>query len=123
MLFRSETLEKIVTMIEMKPELASEEFNIPREALIQHLDQSVTCLTSSRCTAIEEHRVTYIDENGREMEAAADRVVLALGMRPAVERAEQFRGLAREFIRIGDCASTGTVRTAVRTGYDAALQL
>ncbi|MBQ1322008.1 MAG: FAD-dependent oxidoreductase [Solobacterium sp.] len=121
--YLSETLEKIVTVIEMKPELASEEFNIPREALIQHLDQSVTCLTSSRCTGIEEHRVTYIDENGREMEAAADRVVLALGMRPAVERAEPFRGLAREFIRIGDCASTGTVRTAVRSGYDAALQL
>ncbi len=121
--YLSETLEKTVTIIEMKPELASEEFSIPRTALIQHLDQTVTCLTSSRCTGIETHRVTYIDENGREMEAAADRVILALGMQADADTAEQFRGIAREFVRIGDCAAPGTVRTAVRSGYDAALTL
>ena len=50
-------------------------------------------------------------------------MVLSAGMVPQKAQAEAFRMIAGEFFPVGDCVKANNVRTAVRTGYDSAIQL
>ena len=56
------------------------------------------------------------------IEAAMEKAESA-GMVPQKDQAEAFRMIAGEFFPIGDCVKANNVRTAVRTGYDSAIQL
>lgn len=53
----------------------------------------------------------------------ADTVVLAAGQIPNDSLSDQLRFLAPDFAEIGDCLEPGSIRTCVRTGFFAALDL
>ena len=113
---------KTVSLVEMTDTLAAASCAIPRTAITKEIEKCVDAHTGSRCTGITKDGITYVDTTG-EHSIQADTVVLSAGMVPQKEQAEAFRMIAGEFFPIGDCVKANNVRTAVRTGYDSAIQL
>jgi pyruvate/2-oxoglutarate dehydrogenase complex dihydrolipoamide dehydrogenase (E3) component len=113
---------KQVSLVEMTGTLAQTSCTIPRVALTKHMEECVESHVNARCTKITAQGLTYVDGDG-EHTLEADTVILAAGMVPQAAQAEQFRMLGEEFFPVGDCVKAGNVRTAVRTGYDSAIQL
>lgn len=122
-LYLAEQLGKKVALIEMLPEVAMEEFYITRTALLERMEDMISCYTRARCSGITPDGLTFVDHRGNEQIIRADSVVLAVGMSPRNEPAELFRDTAPYFMTVGDCIRAGNVRAAVRTAYDAAIQL
>ena len=113
---------KTVSLVEMTDTLAAASCAIPRTAITKEIEKCVDAHTGSRCTGITKDGITYVDAAG-EHSIQADTVVLSAGMVPQKDQAEAFRMIAGEFFPIGDCVKANNVRTAVRTGYDSAIQL
>ena len=113
---------KTVSLVEMTDTLAAASCAIPRTAITKEIETCVEAHTGSRCTGITKDGITYVDAEG-EHSIQADTVVLSAGMVPQKAQAEAFRMIAGEFFPIGDCVKANNVRTAVRTGYDSAIQL
>ena len=57
--------------------------------------------------------------DGSELELKADSVIWAGGYLPMDDEAEQFRTLAYDFWKIGDCAQVRKIFNARREGYNA----
>lgn len=113
---------KQVGLVEMTDTLAAASCAIPRTAITKEIEKCVDAHTGSRCTGITEQGISYVDAEGEHF-VEADTVVLSAGMVPQKQQAEAFRMIAGEFFPIGDCVKANNVRTAVRTGYDSAIQL
>lgn len=111
-----------VTVVEMAPEVATDCGHFHRVALMEELER-VTLRTSCRCVSISSAGVTIQTAEGREALIPADHVVLAVGMRPRTQIVDQLRGLVPNTVVIGDCNRPGKILTAVRNGYDAAMDL
>jgi NADH dehydrogenase FAD-containing subunit len=107
----------------MLPEVATDEMDLTRDALLDRLAEHTTVITGARCTGITDTGVTYTDGEGAQHTVPCDNVVLSAGMRARQSLAESFRGLSPFFAVIGDAAKPSNVRNATRTGYDAALRL
>ena len=122
-LYLSMYLGKDVTLIEMTGAVAQEEYSIPRQALVEHMDEYVTYYCGVKCTAITPEGMEVADSYGNRALIPADTVVLAAGMRARAQAAEQFRGLSLFFEPIGDCVVAKNVRGATRSGYDAASRI
>ena len=116
-------LGKKVTLVEMLGEIAREAPGVPKKAITEHMDKFVEYHVNARCTGITESGITYVDAEGVEHAVEADTVVLAAGMKPRNDEAEAFRMIGEEFFAVGDCVNPKNVRTATRTGFDAAVQL
>jgi 2,4-dienoyl-CoA reductase-like NADH-dependent reductase (Old Yellow Enzyme family)/thioredoxin reductase len=113
-------LGKDVSVLEMQRYLAPEAMSLPREALLDHLEEACDCYVGCRCTGITAEGVTFRNPYGADQRLLADTVVLSAGMRPRTAQAEQFRRCAPVFRPIGDCVTAKNVRTATRTAFDAA---
>ncbi len=113
---------KTVSLVEMTGTLAAASCAIPRTAITKEIEKCVDAHVNSRCTGIIKDGITYVDATGEHC-IQADTVVLSAGMVPQKDQAEAFRMIAGEFFPIGDCVKANNVRTAVRTGYDSAIQL
>lgn len=122
-LYLREVLGKQVTLIEMLPKIAKEEFHLTRSALMERMDKSVKYYVNARCTAITPDGLTFTDGYGKQRKIAADTVVIAAGMAPRQAAAETMRSSDYRFIPVGDCIAAGNVRTATRTGFDAAMSI
>lgn len=109
-----------VTLLEMSPEVATNEPWISHVALMEKMDQYVKYHTSARCTRVSREGVNYVGADSGEHFIAAEHVILASGMIASHDDAERFRSVAPIFRRIGDCLSAGDVRNATRTAFDAA---
>ena len=116
-------LHKNVTLIEMSRGVAMEDYSIPRQALIEHLNEYVTCYCGVKCTGITPEGMEVSDSYGNHAVLPADTVVLAAGMRARAKQAEEFRGLSLFFEPVGDCVVAKNVRGATRSGYDAASRI
>jgi 2,4-dienoyl-CoA reductase-like NADH-dependent reductase (Old Yellow Enzyme family)/thioredoxin reductase len=116
-------LHKDVTLVEMTGAIAQEEYSIPRQALVEHMDQYVRYYCGVRCSAITAEGMVVGDSYGNTAMLPADTVVLAAGMRARSQAAEEFRGLSPFFEPIGDCVVAKNVRGATRSAYDAASRL
>ena len=122
-LFLAAEAGKEVTILEMLPEVATDEMHLTRDALMDRLNEKTTIITNARCTGITAGGVTYVDADGNEQTVACDNVILSAGMRPRQDLAESFRGTAPFFTVIGDASRPSNVRNATRTGHDAAVRL
>ena len=112
---------KRVTVLEMMPEIARDAMRTYREELIGQLaDNHCVVFTGCKCLEISAGRVIYQDSEGQRGELKADTVLLAVGMRSRRKEAETFRKCAPIFRKIGDCGKVGTVRLAVRHGWNVA---
>ena len=122
-LYLSMYLGKQVTLIEMAGAIAAEEYSIPRQALVEHMNEYVTYYCGAKCTAITGEGMEVSDSYGNRAMIPADTVVLAAGMRPRKAEGEKFRGLSLFFEATGDCVVAKNVRTATRSAYDAASRI
>ena len=122
-LYLSMYLHKHVTLVEMAQSVAMEDYSIPRQALIEHLNEYVTCYCGVKCTGITDEGMEVADSYGNHAVLPADTVVLAAGMRASAKQAEEFRGLSLFFEPVGDCVVAKNVRGATRSGYDAASRI
>lgn len=122
-LYLSMYLGKNVTLVEMAGAIAQEEYSIPRQALVEHMNEHVTYYCGVRCNGITEEGIAVSDSYGNSALLPADTVVLAAGMRARSAQAEEFRGISKFFEPTGDCLLAKNVRTATRSAYDAASRL
>lgn len=113
---------KTVSLVEMTDTLAAASCSIPRTAITKEIEKCVDAHVNARCTGITKEGLIYLDTEGEHM-LRADTVVLSAGMVPRSQQAEAFRTIAGEFFTVGDCVKANNVRTAIRTGYDSAIQL
>ena len=115
--------KKEVTILEMRPEAATDEMYLTRAALLDRIEAHAKLLTGTKCTGIFSDRVTCTGADGAEHALPCDAVVLAAGMKPRQALAETFRGLAHDFTVTGDSLRPSNVRNATHTGYNAAVRL
>ena len=115
---------KRVTVLEMMPEIARDAMRTYRDGADRHWRITIVVVfTGCKCLEISAGRVIYQDSEGQRGELKADTVLLAVGMRSRRKEAETFRKCAPIFRKIGDCEKVGTVRLAVRTGWNVAYTL
>lgn len=120
--YLAEDCGKTVSLVEMSDTLAAASCEIPQIAIRKHCEKSVDVHMNSVCTEINESGIIYKDEDG-EKTIEADLVILAAGYKTLSEEAEAFRIIPEEFFLAGDCIKAANVGNAVRTGYDAGIQL
>ena len=110
-----------VTVVEMAGDVAKDCGHFHRVALLEEL-KKVQVLTSARCVSISEEGVTVRCPEGEQL-LPADTVILAVGMRSKSAQVDALRGLVADTVVVGDANRAGKILTAVRNGFDAAMDL
>ncbi|MDB9823325.1 FAD-dependent oxidoreductase [Deltaproteobacteria bacterium] len=116
-------LGKEVVLVEMLDKVASDAMPTYRIPLVELMNEKMQYFTNARCTAITDQGIQHIDKNGKEHTIAADTVVIAIGMKAKLAEAEAMRDTAFDFRSIGDCVQVKNVKMAMRSAFDAAVQL
>lgn len=116
-------LEKEVTIIEMRNELAPEANMFHKMAVVPLLEKYTTGLTNCSATEFTEQGVCYNDANGEKQFVEADTIILSVGMRSRTADVDRFAGLAPEVYPIGNCVKPGQVTGAITDGYFVARDL
>ena len=84
---------------------------------------NVQVMLNTKCVEITDEGMICEDKDGNRIELKADKVIAATGIAPNEATVDELRETVIDFEWIGDCNQTGLIRTAVRDGYDAALNL
>lgn len=113
------------TVIEMGQALAPDSVMQERTHTLYLMDQdpNIQSFTGLRCTKILAHGLETTDLEGNLRSFAAERVILASGMRALTQCRDSFEGTALDVIPVGDCKNVGNIHGAVFTGYSAGLVL
>jgi len=112
-----------VTIVEMLDRLADDSYGMYREALMLEMDkENIIGLTNARCVEITPNSVR-IEVDGVEKRLTGDTVIYALGMKPVDTTALKAAAGDIPCYIIGDCDQPGKIETAMKSGYDAALQI
>ncbi|MCR4440635.1 MAG: FAD-dependent oxidoreductase [Peptococcaceae bacterium] len=114
---------KEVILLEMGPEVAPDALQTYRIPLLELMDKTMKYITNARCTEITATGIKYVNKDGSEHTIEADTVVIAVGMKAKLDEAEALRNSAMYFRAIGDCAQVKNVKMAIRSGFDAAMQI
>lgn len=122
---------KDVTVVEMADEIASGP-NTPAPGTgVMQLDAlktnakkyNVKILLRTKCLEITEEGAVCETIDGEKKLFEADQVIAASGIRPDIQLVDQLRDAVIDFTWIGDCHAAGLIRTAVRQGFDAAMDI
>ena len=109
-----------VTLLEMGPTLSPESVPVHFRSLFQSSWENQAGFTfhlNTRCTAISQEGVIYLDGEGATHTLPAGTILLAAGMRENIDEAMAFlEGTVRAHM-IGDCNKVGCVQTALRAAY------
>ena len=109
-----------VQLISRKKEVCRDAAYLYREGLLMELEKvPVTILNEADCVAVTGNGAVIRTPDGSELELKADSVIWAGGYLPMDDEAEQFRTLAYDFWKIGDCAQVRKIFNARREGYNA----
>lgn len=115
---------KEVTIVEMADKVASDANLLHRKALMELLEKCVEIKTRLRCTGIgEDGSVKAVDNESQGYIIKADTVVIAAGFAPQPDILEELRNVTQDFYVIGDCVKPQKVLEAVRSGFNAALDI
>jgi 2,4-dienoyl-CoA reductase-like NADH-dependent reductase (Old Yellow Enzyme family)/thioredoxin reductase len=110
---------KEVTLLEMRPELSPGERSVPRKWRLANLAQtSIRVLVSTRIVEIAGDCVVVERDGKREVLAAFDTVVLALGAEPENRLAAELAGKAAELHVIGDAQQPANALEAIAAGNE-----
>ena len=111
---------RTVHLLSRKKEVCRDAAYLYREGLLMELKKvPVKIYNEAECTAITSEGVTVRNADAREYTLLADTVIWAGGYLPMEDEAEQFRTLAYDFWKIGDCAQVRKIYNARREGYNA----
>ena len=115
-----------VTIVEMRDAVAPDANWMHREGMMQafaaHADR-LRCRTGLKVSAIQPGVVLALDADGAEQRIEADSVVYAFGMRSNSQLYFDLLDAAPEVVCAGDASRVGTVRTALFSGFWAAVNL
>lgn len=84
---------------------------------------NVQVMLNTKCVEITDEGMICEDKDGNRIELKVDKVIAATGIAPNEATVDELRETVIDFEWIGDCNHPGLIRTAVRDGYDAALNL
>ena len=109
-----------VTVVDRKAEVCRDASFLYREGLLMELEKAGVAIRSGTgCLSVETGGVCVrLPEGGTEL-LPADTAVSAVGAEPLDSEAEQFRELADDFWKIGDCFQVRKIFNARREGYNA----
>lgn len=111
---------RTVHLLSRKKEVCRDAAYLYREGLLMELKKvPVKIYNEAECTAITSEGITVRNADAREYTLLADTVIWAGGYLPMEDEAEQFRTLAYDFWKIGDCAQVRKIYNARREGYNA----
>ncbi|MBQ6479638.1 MAG: FAD-dependent oxidoreductase [Anaerolineaceae bacterium] len=115
---------KKCTIIEMKPEIASDMVFINAHSLKLYLkDAGVTIRTNCKVSEINEQGVVVVNEAGETELIEADTVVSAFGLAPNRELTDQLKKkYNKKTIFVGDCVEVAKSGKAIRSGFYAGMQ-
>ncbi len=113
---------KKVTVLEMREDVAIDAPPDAKRFMMPVLEECVELACGYRCKEITAQGVVAAGPEGDKL-FPADTVIMAAGLKPLAAKAEEFRGCAPSFVRIGDCFKTRKIYEAVRMGYDAAINV
>lgn len=86
-------------------------------------EHNVNVMLNTKCVEVTDDGMICEDKDGNRIALKADKVIAATGIAPNEDTVEMLRDTVIDFAPIGDCYQPGLIRTAVRQGYDTALNL
>jgi len=108
--------KKIVTLVEMLEGLGMDILPTTRFAIIQKIKENgIPVYLKAKAERILPEGVE-IGRNGQLKIIKADSVVVAIGMKATIKKAEVFQQLAKEVYFLGDCLSPRKIRDAIHEG-------
>jgi pyruvate/2-oxoglutarate dehydrogenase complex dihydrolipoamide dehydrogenase (E3) component len=81
-------------------------------------ENNVKILTEHKLVKVLDNGVELVDENGQKVFVEADKVVVAIGIRPDTKLYDRIKRLGYETHLIGDCLEPRTAKAAI---FDAAI--
>jgi NADPH-dependent 2,4-dienoyl-CoA reductase/sulfur reductase-like enzyme len=117
---------KAVTVVEMLDVVARDANRHHKSALTQEMEKyarNMKIVTKTKAKAITEEGLLCEGPDGKEVLYKADTVICAVGYKSLTSVIDQLRTIVPEFYDIGDCVKPRTVTEAIRTGYNAAMEL
>lgn len=94
------------------------------DALWSNIEKyNVEVRLNTKCVEITDEGMICEDKDGNQIVLKADNVIVATGILPNEETVNELRDAVIDFAYVGDCYQPGLIRTAVRQGYDAALNI
>ena len=117
-------LGKRVTVLEMRSELAPDASVTHRGDLMAEIAKAAHFipLTDAKCTGITPYGVTY-EKHGEACVLSVEAVILAAGMVPRTQEADDLAGISQAYRPVGDCVMPRTVEAATREGYFAGITI
>lgn len=107
---------KNVTIVELQEDIAMDEVDTPRNALLADLKKNeVRVCASTSVQEIKDHSVVVSGKYNEEIEC--DTVVISIGHKPNTVLADELKAAEYDVRVIGDAVSVGLVGPAVRAGY------
>lgn len=107
---------KNVTIVELQEDIAMDEVDTPRNALLADLKKNeVRVCASTSVQEIKDHSVVVSGKYNEEVEC--DTVVISIGHKPNTVLADELKAAGYDVRVIGDAVSVGLVGPAVRAGY------
>ena len=108
---------KSVTLVEMLPEIASDEVVVPKWGLVEELEKNkVRICTSTTVKEIKDHAVVL---SGRvEEELPADTIVLSVGSKSENILAKELKEQGYDVRIIGDASKVGLAGAAISQGFE-----
>jgi 2,4-dienoyl-CoA reductase-like NADH-dependent reductase (Old Yellow Enzyme family)/thioredoxin reductase len=115
-----------VAIIEMQSELATNESQITRTAMLKRLEENknIEILTCHKLESIKENAVELKDlKTGEKKLLSADYTVLSLGLSSSVNEIRKWKEMFEKTFVVGDAMSPSKVAFAIRTAFDVAYTL
>ena len=113
-----------ITIVEMLDEIAIDVSYPTKLALLERLKkQDVMVLTGIKLEEIKENSIIGIDKKWRRHNIKADKVVLAIGLKPRAEVVKALEHTAPQVYTIGDCARPQKIIHAIADGLHIARKI
>ena len=113
---------KKVTVVDMLDYMALAA-DWPRGLAYQMEDYGVRFLTETKIEEITDTGVVVIDNNWNRSFIPADTVILSLGFKPRTATVNLFTDLATDVYAIGDCLKPLSVKEAIHSGFNVAVEI
>lgn len=116
---------KDVSILEVTDLLAANANSLYREALRQKflLHDNIHSLLRCSCSKIEDENIWYKDKDGNEQCIPYDNLIISTGLVPQIDVVQQFYGICRNTIAIGDCIKPSSIMNANYEGFVNALNI
>ncbi len=113
-----------VTIVEQLKRIAHESCGLYRGQLMHEIARAdIDIYTCTTCKGISAHEVIATDEDGNEIRLEADTIIYALGYLPADTEPFETALPDTEIYKIGDCNKVAKIGEAIKSGYEAAINI